>query len=197
MLLKHLKRAGAIVALVSAAMVGAGGAGASADIADDRGEARTTKVTKGMTVVGFDRAVAEANGYEIVTLPDGTQASVKKGEMTAAGSTTLYGNCGHSYVELYNGSGVGQADFRTGFYTSIPAISYRWWVVVRDNNGTSNRNYGGGLSWQSNWTSGWQTLWLYPGGNAWATVMPEDSWALTTAGTICVSAGPGTVEYID
>src|SRR5262245_57190725 len=30
----------------------------------------------GMNLVGFDEKVARANGYEIVTLPDGAQASV-------------------------------------------------------------------------------------------------------------------------
>lgn len=154
------------------------------------------RITKGMTVVRFDREVAEANGYEIVTRPDGTQASVKKGELTTQGQSTLFGDCGSSFVELYKGGSGGAADFRTGFITYQVAIGFRWWVIVRDNNGTSNQNDAGN-PFSRSWDSGWKRLWLYPGGNAWATVIPDDSWALQSNGAICVSAGPGTVEWID
>jgi hypothetical protein len=155
------------------------------------------RITKGMTVVGFDREVAEANGYEIITRPDGTQASVKKGELTTQGSSTVVGSCGISFVELFDAPGTGgKADFRTGFTTYEVAIGFRWWVIVRDANGTSNRNYAGD-PFSRSWQTGFETLWLYPGGNAWATVIPDDSWALLANGSICVSGGPGTVEWID
>jgi hypothetical protein len=151
-----------------------------------------------MTVVGFDREVAEANGYEIVTRPDGTEASVKKGELTTQGSNTVVGSCGLSYVELIDVRGVrGKAEFRTGFTIfGKAAIGFRWWAVIRDTNGTSNRNYAGNpLS--ATWTSGVEDVWLHPGGNAWATVLPDDSWALLSDGSICVSGAPGTVEWVD
>ncbi|MEU1847254.1 hypothetical protein [Micromonospora sediminicola] len=38
----------------------------------------------GMGLVGFDAKVAEAHGYRVVTLPDGSQASVPADKATAA-----------------------------------------------------------------------------------------------------------------
>ena len=153
-------------------------------------------VTGGMTVKGYDRAVAEANGYEIRTRPDGTEYSVKKGEMSTQGSTTLTGNCGLSWVELWDAPGSGVADYRSGFKVTPAAISYSWWAIIRDFNGTSNRTRSGPLAARKDWDTGWERLGLFSGGNAWATVIPEGSYALLVDGTICGSAGPGTVEWI-
>ena len=152
---------------------------------------------QGMTIKGYDRAVAEANGYEIRTRPDGTEYSAKKGDLSTQGSSTVVGNCGNSYVELWDAPGSGQADYRTGFNVSPAAISYTWWVIIRDNNGTSNRTYGGSLAARNSWTSGFERLGLYAGGNAWATVIPEGSYAVLVNGAVCVSGGPGTVEWIN
>ena len=167
-----------------------------------------TSSQRGMEVIGFNRAVAEAHGYEIVTLPDGRQASVPKAEAEharAAGTMaglqpdaqdTKFGTCGYSYVELDDGGGGGVAYLRTGFHVNFDAISYAWWVQITDNNGRSHQNWGSALTFQTDWTSGILKLGLYAGGDAKAEVIPDNSWALLVTGSICVSGGPEVTQFI-
>src|SRR5215207_1343180 len=118
----------------------------------------------GMTVASFDRAVAEANGYAIVTLPSGTVASVPKALATTAaagdpsvlattlGESTVGGNCGYSYIEFYARGGA-TADLRTGFGVIRGAISYWWRVDIIDTGGVSQQRWSGSLANRTTWVS--------------------------------------------
>ncbi len=93
-------------------------------------EKKVIKIYAPMAVIGFDTKVAAANGYEIVTMKDGTRRSVKKGsasgDVSAAG--TVSGNCGSSYLRMYGS--VGRYFLQTGFTLKRGALTYRWGVDV-------------------------------------------------------------------
>jgi hypothetical protein len=103
----------------------------------------------GLRLAGFDADVARAHGYEVVTLPDGSQASVpaekaeaaRNGEyvptvgvlkttskrLRAAGASgvdqyaELPGDCGKSYIALWDQAAPdGKATLHTGFHL-VPA----------------------------------------------------------------------------
>jgi hypothetical protein len=124
-----------------------------------------------MRLVGFDAGVARAHGYEIVTLPDGSQASVpadkadaaragtyvpktgvlKAGsnnggrEATPHGYAQLAGDCGISYVALYTSGYNGSARLLTGGDTAGSGAgspwSVNWNVNIVDDRGSSNQHY--------------------------------------------------------
>lgn len=63
--------------------------------------------TQAMVITGYDEAVAEANGFEIITHPDGTQESVPRTPeaeairaqfKTVSPRGVVYGDCGSAYV---------------------------------------------------------------------------------------------------
>ena len=162
-----------------------------------------------MTVTGFDREVAQANGYQVITLPSGREASVKidiarrirAGEsLIVDGQQTLYGNCGYSYVELYAIGGE-KANFRTGFgiASNLPAaIRYQWVVRITDNGGSSSPSWSGNLAYRHTWVTNSGNFLVYKltRGTAWARVDSDWSYAVLSNGAICSSAGPATSTNI-
>ncbi|GGM40339.1 hypothetical protein GCM10012275_09100 [Longimycelium tulufanense] len=166
----------------------------------------TRRVESGMVVVGFDRDVARANGYEVVTLPDGREASVPRdqadavrtGRIPPLGRDEAYGTCGMSWIE-FNGKGYNaEAWHRTGFVISnnfSPAISFKWLVEISDNGGTSYRSFRHLLGLERRWSSREETLHLTRG-PAQAHVLKDRSYALLGSGVICSSAGPWTDTWI-
>jgi hypothetical protein len=157
-----------------------------------------------MTVASFDRAIAEANGYAIVTLPSGTVASVPKALATKAaagdpsvlattlGESTVGGNCGYSYIEFYARGGA-TADLRTGFGVIRGAISYWWRVDIIDTAGVSQQRWSGSLANRTTWVSdngNFRRLYLTRG-YAWAGVN-TGSYAILNNGAVCYSGGPAT-----
>lgn len=163
-----------------------------------------------MIVTGFDRDVAKANGYEIIKLPNGREASVKKevadriraGDKSAwpSGQDTVYGNCGYSYVELYAIGGE-KANFRTGFGIASnkpAAVRYQWVVRITDNGGSSSPSWSGNLAYRRTWVTNGGNFLVYKltAGPATARVDRDWSYAVLANGEICSSGGPVTSANI-
>jgi hypothetical protein len=85
--------------------------GATAAAAATTPEPTVTTVTA-MHVIGFDRDVAKANGFEIRTGADNKEYAVAAGDVSPA--NVVSGNCGFSYVYEY-GIGNRAIELYTGF----------------------------------------------------------------------------------
>jgi hypothetical protein len=177
----------------------------------------------GMYLAGFDAAVAHANGYEVVTLPDGSQASVpadkaeaartgsyvptvgilkaprSRGEKVDSAYDEKAGECGRSYVSL-NERGNQAANLGTGFFVDNGSAGnpwdVHWHVSILDNGGVSSQNYSeedGRLAGNA-WLARNRVLHLTRG-FAYANVKTS-SVVITTRGWICYSYGPKVEEFI-
>jgi hypothetical protein len=173
----------------------------------------------GMQLVDFDVAVARAHGFEVVTLPDGSRASVPAAKADAAvtgryvptsgvipagavakggGASTAdrgeaVGDCGMSWVSL-DAMGGSQALLITGMVLVPDAgdpWDVHWKVRIDDNGGDSTQTYDeyDGFSGFLSWTSYARWLGLTPG-LAFATVNWWQSYTITESGWVCWSAGP-------
>ena len=152
-----------------------------------------------MALVGFDREVAAANGYEIRTDAQGVEYSVPIGtpsQETLGGGlvtpqTTVTGNCGSSYVELYD-VGTLRYHMKTGFGVTQAVVSYSWSVTITGPAYSRTYSYGGGLLLRNNWDAT-QTANVVNGG--WYSAKAVGS-ATTPAGAVCASLGPISTEPI-
>jgi hypothetical protein len=176
-------RVGVVAALV--VFVGGGALSTPAGAAAPR----TVTYRIRMTIVRFDRAVARANGYRIVRLPDGRLTSVKRGSGIPEGRNTVPGDCGSSYLTLAS-SAPRRYSFLTGFHVNYPAVSYHWTVnVARSGTPGVNFTFGGNLAFRHDWAgSGSRTVQV--AGTYYGAVSPPSSWALLKTGAVCYSGGP-------
>lgn len=146
----------------------------------------------GMVVVRFDRAVADANGYEIRVDKVGREYSVRKGsppsDVAPAGDPVKDGACGVSFI-WFDATGGRHASIDTGFGVNGSAIRYSWHVSIFDGIGSSTRDWGGGLFFRATW-EGTSDFASGTTGYAWATVNSATSWAALTDGRVCYSVGP-------
>lgn len=149
-----------------------------------------------MTVVGYDEAVARANGYTIRFTADGTPYSVKSTTRLggAGGVTTqnlVTGNCGSSYVWLYD---IGDKKYQvsTGFGVTVSAVQYNWYANVIGPNYNYTHTWGGGL-WFSNTWSGTAVGLVNIGGTY---TVKATGHAVLSNGLICNSLGPIANESI-
>lgn len=169
-------------------------------------EQRTTRDS--MTITGFDRSVAKANGYEIITLPDGREASVKKSDARAAeagdvrpmAEETLFGECGYSFVEIY-GLGFGRVEYRTGFGVSpVPAVDFRWEYDVAWNSGGEVFSDGYPFAQpRSTWNTGLQYLTAPVGEEIgiWVSPIPSrPAYAVLENGGLCESLNPSATTVV-
>jgi hypothetical protein len=168
----------------------------SASAATSAPRASITKVTEAMHVIGFNRQVAAAHGYEIRTAPDGTQYSVKTGSPagTAIPRGVVEGPCGVSYVYEY-GIGNRAVELYSGFSVILPEVGGHWQIRLSDRGGTSFKNYnvapsGNGI-WQFNQVVGGLTK-----GPAQATVVGPASFTILDNGEVCYSGGPTATTTI-
>jgi hypothetical protein len=206
-MLKHL-----LVPVVAGAVLAAALPAAAAN-------AETVRPDGGMQAAGFDEAVALANGYKIVTLPDGSRTSVRKDQAAAveAGiaeptgavvlpsatgevSRDLFdaedGECGTAYVYLYAMGGA-QAELGTGFIVrpDWPGVLYiNWRVDITDNGGSSTQAGYSAARGTHTFRAAPRILGLTRG-RATATV-PWYSIVVLLDGTVCYSLEPSTEENI-
>lgn len=163
-------------------------------------EERVVETTMGMTIRGFDRAVAEANGYEIRTDAAGKEYSVKRGTpaevgISSPGGSVVEGNCGISRVKI-NYSGRGSARLETGASVYAPITAYEWHVKIIDPWGVSSQDWGPFPG------PGTPTLGLardlsgLGGGNTFAEVQGGTSRVVLTTGAICWSATHADSTYV-
>lgn len=158
------------------------------------------ETTVGMTIKGFDRTVAEANGYEIRTDAAGREYSVKRGTSTevgvsSPGGSSVEGNCGISRVKIsYLRRGTARVD--TGASVYAPINAYEWHVKVMDPWGVSSQDWGPFPG------PGTPTLGLgrdvpgLGGGLTYAEVQGGTSRVILITGAICWSATHADSEYI-
>lgn len=151
----------------------------------------TETVSVAMVPSGFDSAVAEANGYQIVTDSDGQQRSVAvspeaiRFEKSLAMSRTTWaeGPCGNSWI---NAVSRGNSKFiSTGFVVPRPVIAKNWTVQVWGWSGMPSYWWGGasGSSWSSSWSFSMP-------GDGFANVLPGSNVVMNN-GTVCASGSPG------
>jgi hypothetical protein len=184
-------------------------------------DSTASTATLGMALVGFDAEVANAHGHRIVTLPDGSQASVPadKAEAATKGtyvpqqgvlkkgtsfSTNSYGqatgDCGTSWVGL-DPRGGGRAVLTTGMtlvHDSGGPWDIHWHVEIADNGGYSTQNYDEYDGYYSGLGLGWaakaRTLNLTRG---WANAtVTWGSFTITANGWLCYSYSPTTSTTI-
>ena len=152
-----------------------------------------------MNLVGFDAEVAAAHGYEIRTTPKGRQYSVPVGtpadyvpaaSETAPGPATIgtptpmgisYGNCGYSYVYVY------ETYVNTGYAVAYGVFYSKWGVKVSSVGAYQDFNLDHGSTgpyWDFS-----QGITSYHQGSGYAEVNPG-SYAVMTNGGTCYSTGP-------
>ncbi len=169
-------------------------------------------LANGLRAVGFDRAVAEANGYEIITRPDGYQDSVPEaqadaaraglvkpsgalvatgsGEVSTNASNYKYGNCGWSMVSM-SALGNSRVTMDTGAHVRSDwsgIWDVNWRVVITDNGGTSTQGGYSAARGSHNFDPPARTLTLTRGPAA--AGVPAYSYVLLLDGTLCVSFAP-------
>ena len=159
-------------------------------------------VTAPMYIRGYDKAIAEAHGFTIVTDPDGTQRSVpvtKQAKAQAAAAAlktgvtpniTVGGDCGSSSLFIYP-HGLQSISVRTGYAVVMPTVGHQWDVDGFVTSGTWSSGFSG-LNWSSTWSAthfltvgnsshGWGQVrsgskaFLINGGYCWSG-QPYDSW---------------------
>jgi hypothetical protein len=134
-----------------------------------------------MSVIGYDEAVAEANGFKIITYAGGSWESVavtedakrlnvETGVMRPAPAETsdgtaargtVYGNCGTSWVDAYDSGRRVPAS--TGYNVTAPVYSRIAWAIYFTSwaYGGSSVGWEGGVSTPASWTG--HAGALYPG----------------------------------
>ncbi|WP_426624451.1 hypothetical protein ACPPVW_18160 [Leifsonia sp. McL0607] len=157
-------------------------------------ETVTLNVSEAMVPAGFDPAVAEANGYKIVTDSTGEQRSVPvSAEAIAfeerlassalkARTTWVQGPCGNSWI---NAVSKGNSKFiSTGYVVPRPVIAKLWIVQVWGWSGLPS------FSWSGPSGASWSSSWSFSGGGDFANVLPGSNVVMNN-GTVCVSGSPG------
>jgi hypothetical protein len=181
-------------------------------------EAKPTSV--GMVLTGFDPEVARANGFEIVTLPDGATASVPQDLVQAAASGEYRptdgvlpphggieshgygsgsGECGTSWVDI-SPIGNHKAALSSGMDLVSAAgsvVGVTWHINIHDTGGTSQQGYGtsNGVNYGASWVAYTRILGLSPG-FVDATIVWYTSWVATSRGWLCYSVGPTATDII-
>lgn len=172
----------------------------------------------GMTIAGFDAEVARAHGFEVVTLPDGSLASVPADKAAAAEAGTyvptvgvlskedsdgavsanaygqVVGDCGYSWVQL-TPRGGGSASLTTGMSLVLDSggpWDVHWWVDISDTAGDSTQYYSEGDGYFSStglaWSGKARSLNLTKG---WANAtVTVGSYTVTENGWVCFSYSP-------
>ncbi|MEY9943588.1 hypothetical protein [Kitasatospora sp. GAS1066B] len=181
---------------------------------------KKVRIDAGMKYSKFDSAVADRNGYRILTAPNGVQYSVKKdatatqldaalkkaeavkptpaaeGSVVPNVSTELWGDCGGAFLEFDPwGGGTVAGDLYTGFTMTESATNYfSWDVTLVDPGGVSNQEWPPERIGTTNGWSDHRALRHLSAGAAYSEINPTYSWALLVDGGTC-TAGPATVHY--
>lgn len=194
MIAKRIGVRAASAAALTAALVFSGGLVAQAAELPD---SETTLASSAALVpAGFDSAVAEANGYKIVTDSTGEQRSVAvspeaiefERQLARTPSITPFttfvsGPCGTSWINAVSRGNT--KVISTGYVVPRPVIVKTWTVQVWGWGGLPSYTWGGssGASWSSSWSF---TL----SGADFANVLPGSNVVMNN-GTVCLSGSPG------
>ncbi|HUN36854.1 MAG TPA: hypothetical protein VMU95_33065 [Trebonia sp.] len=165
--------------------------------------ARQRVLREGMTVVGFNPAIAKAHGYKIVTYANGDEQSVPVNPRSGLPKSPILrrdrgivpansdydkviGNCGTSWIAVMQ-TAPGQVQVASGFtVSSSPALGYSWTVSLSDANGTSQQSASGSLWFRSAWARTWTNL----NQHTYTFDYVESGLANLEDGTICYAGRP-------
>ena len=202
--------AGLAVLLVGAGAVVAAPWAATAAPPQSPAHAGTRSVVRqGLHFVGFDRRVAAAHGYKIITLANGTEESVPKAAWNRllpstdgalpnllpgdGGSSnfqdTVWGDCGYSYIEGFI-TGRNQIELNSGFGLAsyeLPVVIVKWTISLKDANGISHQTYSGGILPSRSWNRWWTNLYQHMYSIDEVVTTSE---VIQTNGAVCSSVGP-------
>lgn len=181
-------------AIVAASALAPLPAGASVDQSDPVADTRAIRVDVPMEAVGFDHAVAEENGFEIVMRPEGTEISVpvtaeakeryldESSSMAPLDSKT--GNCGTSH--LYVGTPSSRSiQIDTGFSVNRWVIKRTWTVSGAVSSGGIYETFNGGISGAT-----WSASRRVSVGNSNSGFASATGKVTLWTGTVCVAAIP-------
>jgi hypothetical protein len=156
----------------------------------------TVSVTMPMTVVGYDEEVAEANGFQIVTNPDGSQSSIPVTDEAKAlvadapdvsARDTVVGDCGQSWLNGSKGAND-TVSFTTGYSVRAAVVLHQWRVQAIGFITSGEKNYAQGAG-GAVWSTSGSTQAIGPG---YAIVPPLSPVAMVKLvdGATCYSGGP-------
>lgn len=194
---KQLKRAGLLAGLgATLALVGGAAMPANATELTPVEDPEVMSSTQGMNVTGYDEAVANAHGYEIVTHADGSQESVPVTPEAIAEQAAIddmvttfdeaYGNCGRSWVystKIANDT----VAIQTGFSVGGPTVSRNWRVHANTFFTSNTLVFPNGPTASGYWSAEGALPGLVGPGVAG---VPTTATAVKTNGSVCTSAGP-------
>ncbi len=159
-----------------------------------------------MTVVGYDEEVAEANGFQIITNPDGSQSSIAvteeakaqlrqadvlraQAQLESTAADPVPGNCGSSWA---SGSKIANdtVAFSTGFLVFLAAYEHDWRVNATGFVTANHWNTGGAgpASGTKSWTGAIPGV-IGPGFGGVPAYSASAS-VILVDGAVCYSVGP-------
>lgn len=161
-----------------------------------------------MTLVGFDMETVKKAGNRVVLDENGDQVlrdgkGAELGQVSKRGAigptNTVYGNCGSSYMYIYEASG-GWFEFKTGFYTNTSAHDFAWEANIRGQNESQTDNldwsdYGPQFASRS-WTSGYIQSYQDTRSGTWYTARVTHGVAFLVNGGMCTSGYPNDGMYL-
>lgn len=181
----------ATTAVLATSLLGANVAQAAGQIEGGSGSQAT------MGVTGFDAAVAEANGFEIVTDSSGTQTSVPvtdaaKAIVAAAAQAghrdlgTVDGDCGRSWLNTSR-AGSNKVVINTGYRVWLPSVGQQWNVDLFSSHGGYSVPFSGAA-----FSPTWDAYETEDVGNSHGTHsnVRDGSFAELVDGELCYSGSP-------
>ena len=176
------------VALVAAVVLGAVHlAGAS--------EARAANVEViPLEFAHYDHAVAESNGFRIVTNADGQEVSEPVSDEAKAlvakqSRHTVIGRCGSASLNLARVGGTRQVFFSTGYKVPFPTIYHNWTVDLTRGGQQWSTGLNGGPT-----TGSWSTSRTITTNNNQGVrgIVRAGSHAYLTNGAVCFAGSPNS-----
>jgi ABC-type Fe3+-hydroxamate transport system substrate-binding protein len=146
--------------------------------------------TTTMTVGGFDRDVAEAHGYEIVTLEDGRVTSVPLTPEARAEASrpdnrnTVVGPCGSATLTITRNNAQGGINIQTSYSVTTPTVGHHWGVTGSSNAGKVFTEGFGGFASGYSWSATHFTSVYGYGQGGWGQI-DVGSFAQLTNGAVC------------
>lgn len=196
---RRLTAIGAILAASLGVVLLGSGTAQAASTGSDADAVQTVMMTRPMHIVGYDAAVAAANGYKIVTDAQGIQHSVKIGSAGVVPDAVpvKVGACGSSYV-FFNAAGHRSTNPRyvavvsTGYDLVgpdvAPGVEGNWTVHVTDRAGVGRLFWGSAANRTFYWNATVDTFHSVTGYSTAA--VDTSSWVLMQNGGFCTSSGP-------
>ncbi|CAM5538805.1 hypothetical protein [Leifsonia shinshuensis] len=160
---------------------------------------QTVVVTTPMHVGGFDAAIAQKDGFQLVTGADGITRSVPvtaaakaatggKSAEVASPDGTVSGDCGISSLAISKST---TEDIRevTSYRVDLVALSQHWIVDAISPEGSYEHNFSG-LNDSTTWTGIDNDVYVYSSEHGVIAHVESGSFAELFDGEICYSGGP-------